>query len=181
MCVTMWQVWMLVTSSIRLSVTSQTPKTGSRPVVNDLRAFGRRVKVLAERFDKNSVRAVKRATTALAFSLIEDTPVDEGDAKSNWRVSSGGFASGIIDAHAPGKKGSTAGANESAAKAAAEAAIAARGRGEALTVSNNLPYIERLNDGWSDQAPAGFIEAAMERALEEGRKVRFLEDTEGAA
>lgn len=28
-------------------------------------------------------------------------------------------------------------------------------------LSNNLPYIERLNDGWSDQAPAGYIEDAI--------------------
>ena len=31
----------------------------------------------------------------------------------------------------------------------------------ALHIQNNVPYIERLNDGWSSQAPAGFVEKAI--------------------
>lgn len=135
--------------------------------------------VLADRVDKNSARAVKRATRALAFALIEDTPADVGTAKSNWLVKSGSYASGTVAAHVPGKKGSTAGANENAAKARAEADINARARGEALAVTNNLKYIGILNDGHSAQAPAGFIEAAMMRAVNEGRRVRLLVPPEG--
>lgn len=136
--------------------------------------FGKRMMVLADRVDKNSARAVKRATRALAFALIEDTPADVGTAKSNWIVKSGGYAGGTVAAFVPGKKGSTAGANESAAKAQAEADIAARARGEGLSVVNNLKYIGILNDGHSAQAPAGFVESAMMRAVHEGRRVRLL-------
>lgn len=31
-------------------------------------------------------------------------------------------------------------------------------------VENNVEYIGRLNDGWSQQAPAGFVEVEMDRA-----------------
>jgi hypothetical protein len=30
-----------------------------------------------------------------------------------------------------------------------------------IFISNNLPYIRRLNDGWSQQAPAGYVDSAL--------------------
>lgn len=38
--------------------------------------------------------------------------------------------------------------------------------GMTIVQGSPLPYIERLNDGWSQQAPAGFIDAEAERALD---------------
>ena len=32
-----------------------------------------------------------------------------------------------------------------------------------VILSNNMPYIQRLNDGWSTQAPKKFIEKEMDR------------------
>jgi hypothetical protein len=32
-----------------------------------------------------------------------------------------------------------------------------------ITVSNNLPYIEKLNDGYSLQAPKKFVEIEIDR------------------
>ena len=34
-------------------------------------------------------------------------------------------------------------------------------------IRNDVPYVGRLNAGSSRQAPAGFVEAAIDRALEE--------------
>lgn len=34
-----------------------------------------------------------------------------------------------------------------------------------ITISNNLPYIERLNDGWSTQAPPKFVESEIDRVV----------------
>ena len=33
-----------------------------------------------------------------------------------------------------------------------------------IFLNNNLPYITRLNDGWSSQAPKGFVQKALEAA-----------------
>lgn len=33
-----------------------------------------------------------------------------------------------------------------------------------FVLHNSVPYIKRLNDGWSDQAPAGFVEHNADRA-----------------
>lgn len=35
-----------------------------------------------------------------------------------------------------------------------------------IWVTNNVPYIHRLNEGWSQQAPSGFVQAAVARAVQ---------------
>ncbi len=47
--------------------------------------------------------------------------------------------------------------------------LAGKYRGGRLFLSNNVPYISRLNDGSSGQAPAGFVQAAIARASGELR------------
>ena len=39
-------------------------------------------------------------------------------------------------------------------------------RRDATGIRNEVPYVGRLNAGSSRQAPAGFVEAAIDRALE---------------
>lgn len=48
--------------------------------------------------------------------------------------------------------------------------------GMSIEQGTNVHYVERLNDGSSKQAPAGFINAAAERA-----RVRIMERLEGDA
>ncbi len=50
----------------------------------------------------------------------------------------------------------------------ARAVLATKKPGQKIYITNNLPYIRRLNDGYSKQAPAGFVE----RAVLIGRKMR---------
>lgn len=106
--------------------------------------------------------AEERARVALAIirALIENTPVDTTAALSNWRVSDGPLAAAIA-AHVPGSQGSTRGASIAVALAEAEAAIRARRYAKALVIFNTIPYIQRLNEGYSRQAPAGFVEKAI--------------------
>jgi hypothetical protein len=42
--------------------------------------------------------------------------------------------------------------------------------GQTIWISNNLQYIQRLNEGHSTQAPAGFVEMAIEAGLREALK-----------
>lgn len=54
--------------------------------------------------------------------------------------------------------------------------------GPAIDVMNDAPYIMRLNDGWSQQAPAGFIEQCIDEVLAEmrvvlSRPIRILESS----
>lgn len=80
------------------------------------------------------------------------TPVDTGHARANWVPSIGDPFRGEVDGD---------GAHDGGV---ADVLSYELGDGAAW-VSNNVPYILRLNDGWSAQQPAGFVERAIAEAL----------------
>jgi hypothetical protein len=80
--------------------------------------------------------------------IVLKTPVDEGRARSNWQPSIGSPATGTIDTLDKG-------GNATIAKA--KAILAAANAGDTIYLSNNLPYIRRLEEGYSQQAPAGMV------------------------
>lgn len=93
------------------------------------------------------------------------TPVDTGWARGNWFATlgdGGGENTGLGD---PPTRGDTsqAGALTSAALEVVALAIAGFGPGQVLSYINNAAYIERLNNGWSQQAPAGITDAVVAR------------------
>ncbi len=82
------------------------------------------------------------------------TPVDTGHARANWIP-------------AVGTPNHVEAAGVDAALADAGAAVVAAfklGQGK-LYLSNVVPYVRRLNEGWSRQAPALFVESCIIRAM----------------
>lgn len=146
----------------------------------NIRKRGRQVENAGTRFTK---AVAKRALRA----LVTTTPVDTGNARSNWRVGIGASTSAEIPPYAPGKKlgiGETA--NAGAAISAGIARInSVRGKSgvgltTAIYITNNTGYIgnlpngKGLNDGYSPQAPAGFIEAALADSTSAIRNLRVF-------
>lgn len=102
-----------------------------------------------------AVNAIVRETTTTLFArIVTETPVDTGAAKGNWRASVGAPENGTTDRLDPGGAMAMA---EIEAKTPQEA-------GHEVFISNSLPYIESLERGHSQQAPAGFVRANMDRA-----------------
>lgn len=109
---------------------------------------------------RNAEKQVTRVVQAFALELIAalkrnpassstGTPVDTGHARANWILSVGS-----PDTAERGRGGDDG-----------RAAILAWSLDEGpIYANNNAPYILRLNDGWSDQQPAGFIERAIDEA-----------------
>lgn len=99
-----------------------------------------------------------RATSLLLLTgLIKKTPVDTGRARGNWFLSIG----------SPIKKED----NSRRAPEATSEGITVSERIEPTDtayITNNLPYIERLNEGHSEQAPAKFIEMEILRVTKRG-------------
>lgn len=106
--------------------------------------------------------------------LVDFTPVDTTKAVSNWLVGRGKPRRAIIKAHFPGKGGSTAAASRQEAKFRASQRIRGR-RTRPIFVSNNVPYIDELNAGKSDQAPANFIEMALMEARQTVRRTPIFQ------
>jgi hypothetical protein len=122
-------------------------------------------------------KAVSDLSIKAALTIVGDlavkTPVDTSKAISNWQVDLNREPDNQISPHYPGSDGSTF--SESAAETLAKAKLVLRNKkpGMVIYITNNLPYIQKLNDGSSIQEPAGFVE----RAILIARK--FLENHRG--
>lgn len=108
--------------------------------------------------------SVVNLTIAILKDLLNNTPIDTGQAISNWQVSLTGPIRNQIPSYVPGQKGSTKNIVIANAIGQAVGILGARRRGQVIYLGNALPYIAELNRGSSSQAPAGFIDAAFMRA-----------------
>jgi len=79
-------------------------------------------------------------------NLMLTTPVSSGRARANWGISK----DGSIQELPPGEY--------------SEPERPPISRFNTLFITNPLDYIQYLNDGWSEQAPAMFIETAVSNA-----------------
>lgn len=106
----------------------------------------------------------KRIAAGVWKDLINGTPVDTGLAKANWQATNGEAATGTIE---------TTDKDGSATIAAALATIAAADPlKEIMYLTNNLPYIESLEDGHSKtQAPHGWVESALVKVKLQAEKI----------
>lgn len=121
---------------------------------------------LGQTVEDNATLLVRRAALATDAAVVLATPVDTGRARSNWQASLNAPATGTREAYVEGSSGSSAGANAQAAIDQGKTVIGATKNGDAVHLTNNLPYIGRLNEGHSAQAPAGFVEEAIQVGLQ---------------
>ena len=109
---------------------------------------------IIHRIESNIDTEVRALTLGIFGSIIKMTPVDTGRAKGNWQCTIGSPASG---------EANTLG--ESAAMSAMLTTVP-RGAGLCVFLTNNLPYIQRLEyDAHSRQAPAGMVRVSIARFM----------------
>lgn len=121
--------------------------------------------------DREVSEELHRTALRTAYALVQATPVGDpslwkskapaayqpGHARRNWHATIGAKSTQEL----PGFDTTGATAVQESAKVIAEWAKRGGMRSEALHIQNAVPYIERLNDGWSSQAPAGFVEKSV--------------------
>ncbi len=100
-----------------------------------------------------SVEAFRRIPMAIALqayaAILRKTPVDTGRARGNWFVSA---ARPKVDTFTVENTTPV-----SSQPALAASALADYKAGDPIFITNSLPYIRRLEYGWSDQAPHGMV------------------------
>lgn len=139
-----------------------------------LAQFSRNIRRRGRQVENAGTRLTKSVATRALISLVNNTPVDKGITRSNWRVGLGAPTRRVIEAYAPGRKlGIGERANANAAIAAGRARIrSVRGKSgvgltTAIYISNNAPAVGELNSGSSRQSPAGFVDRALIEARAE--------------
>lgn len=107
---------------------------------------------------KDVPQLVEQFTRRVALQLLDDIvhpwPVDTGHSRANWQVTLDTPATGVVE-------GVDKDGGATIAKGAAVIGqLKAYGK---VWLSNNLPYSVRLEQGWSQQAPAGVVGIAVDR------------------
>jgi hypothetical protein len=115
------------------------------------------------KFERKTTRKLTQVGRKVALELfkrvIYKTPVDSGRARANWQVTIGAQASGTVEID--DKSGGATMSKATAASAGFKA-------GDTIYLTNNLPYIRKLEEGgypdgpktvggFSRQAPAGMV------------------------
>ncbi len=122
----------------------------------DLGTFARRIRARGKRIEQNADALVVKTAILINQAVVLATPVDTGRARANWQASIG---TPIIE---PTDDEDISGNSTIAHN---NGAIGRRGPGQTVFISNNVEYIGDLNDGSSSQAPANFVELAVQEAI----------------
>lgn len=126
----------------------------------DIQAFVAKAK-------KNPETVMRSVSLKLFSAIIKASPVDTGRFRGNWQTTGVTPATGLL-----------AGVDPTGNKAVNSAAtfITNAPGWDTFTLTNNLPYAERLEYGWSKQAPVGMVRVNIARFQqlinEEAAKVR---------
>ncbi len=109
---------------------------------------------------------IEYTASRIYTNLVFSTPVDEGTARSNYRI---GLGKAKLDT-----------VKSISAQAAITRGNAAIGKfklsvHKGIHITNNLPYIVPLNEGHSSQAPANFIELAIRQGVVESSSFKIVE------
>lgn len=130
-------------------------------------SFALDVSKFVEKAKKNPEKVMRQVSIKLFSAIIKASPVDTGRFRMNWMASGGTPAPGITDA--TDKSGDKATGN-------ATSFVLSASDWREFTLTNNLPYAQRLEYGWSQQAPQGMVRTNVSRFQqlinEEANKVK---------
>ena len=129
------------------------------------RSFGLDIRRESEAITKAHTEVVRVAAISLFSFVIKGTPVGNpslwvsepppgytgGTARASWNLTNG------APNYAPTGKTDTA--SETANNVIRE--LGSMAYTGVYTLASGLPYIERLEDGWSTQAPAGMVKTSV--------------------
>lgn len=130
-------------------------------MANDLFKLADKLERKAKAIEEAASQTAVDVALAIVGDLAYKTPVDTSQALSNWQVSLDAPLTTFISPHYPGEFGSSQNASAQETINRAKAVLKDKKPGQKIYITNNAPYIVRLNNGHSGQQPAGFVERAV--------------------
>lgn len=126
----------------------------------NLNQFAQWITNIGNNVEPATTAIVKEMGKAMAPVLIYGTPVDSGRARANWQGSNNRIPSNMLYYPHPLAPASPGDGAREGLTSMDNAVAAYTGKGF-YAFTNNVEYIEELNNGYSRQAPAGFVEQAV--------------------
>lgn len=130
-------------------------------------SFKSRIEKRKRNITENVDRIIKITAVFIVQEVVNRTPVDTGLARSNWRI--GPVSSSDV------RKITT----PDAVVRAAKQAVKKIKQGGQIVLNNPVPYVVYLNRGHSKQAPARFVELAIQAGRQKIKKEKLLRDSKG--
>ena len=127
----------------------------------------RRARAVTKELTRFLELSIKKIVLDIVAELVKapsegGTPVDTGWARANWIPYIGSASSSPVgNRPKTGQTASTAAQSKATAEVAGSYTLS-KGK---IVIANNVPYIVFLNEGSSKQAPSGFVQAAIARAI----------------
>jgi len=129
-----------------------------------LEEFARRIRRRGDQVEDGTEKLLRKTFVAVGAAVVPATPVDTGRARGAWLPG--------VNAN-PGGEGSPDPSGQTAI-----ASITSTGGQLRLNqvgvIANNVPYIGRLNEGSSKQAPANFVQKAAQTGQRTAQSTRIL-------
>jgi hypothetical protein len=127
-------------------------------------SFSLSLKRLTEKTGDKADLVVKKVILDVFSSLVQKSPVDTGRFRGNWQI---GIGSINGDTESPEDKPGNASISRAAIK------INGLSTKRITYISNSLPYAQRLENGYSDQAPVGMVRLTLIETRIKLRKARI--------
>lgn len=138
--------------------------------MSNLRVFAKRMRERGKVLEERSGKLLGDTLVGIAEGVIPHTPIDEGRARRNWQANKSAPMTTYLDAPAAPADG------EREAIALARQVASKLKSGDAAHLTNNAPYIVKLNTGSSTQAPSMFVQMEVLKALERIKEFKLIID-----
>ena len=141
--------------------------------------FARKIDLVADKTIPSEVtRVIRKIALAIDQVTVLATPVDTGRARANWIVTVRGPSTGSgVQPSTNGERGSEArGAANAQRSLNAGSTVISQYDDEkhaGIFITNNLPYIEFLEEGSSAQAPEGMLKQGLNAGLQVAKQERI--------
>lgn len=115
-------------------------------------SFAAQMKAFEDLTTDKAEKVFRKTCFEISNEVISNTPVDTSRAKNNWFPDINKFSGETTET--TNKQGSISLVTNATPKLKI---------GDTFTLSNNLPYIVRLEYGWSKQKPNGFVAITLQK------------------
>lgn len=131
-------------------------------MANDYKEFADKIDKFNQKVREKAEKNLKRVCLKAFQMIVQRTPVLTGCARGNWRINFGDIPLRTFLVNTTDKTGSAT-VSEGSANILSNAKLGVR-----VNMVNSTPYIQRLEHGYSVQAPNGMVHITVNELVSAG-------------